>query len=376
MSRYRICTMSFAAIVATLVFASTPAHAQQTQGPIAPTPGTRVQKAPEGTIRVNVALVNAPVAVHDAKGNLVLDLQQKDFRVLDNGVAQTVESFDLGGEPLSVVLVFETSSRVSGLLPAVQKSAIVFTQTVIGQTGDAAVIGYNDAVERLLPFTADHDQIEMAIGTLKPGTGGAKLYDALSAAVGLLRNRPVTRRRAIIVVGEAVDTGSEDHLGEVLRDAQLSNVVIYTVGLSTTEAGLRAQPKNSLPPSATPPGIFGLPPTPGSVQTPNSEVLRNGNMDLLAAAEWIVQHSKDEVRERPLEIATVATGGMYQSTFKDRSIEKAVDAIGGELNAQYTLSYHSTTSEAAGYHTIKISVDKPGMTVRSRPGYYIEERSN
>jgi VWFA-related protein len=375
MSRHRIFGCNAAVIAAALVFATGTARAQQAQGPIAPKPGTQVQKAPEGAIRVNVALVNAPVAVHDSKGNLVLNLQQKDFRVLDNGVKQTIDSFDLGSEPLSVVLVFETSARIGPLLPAVQKSGIVFTQTVIGPSGEAAVIGYNDEVDRLLPFTVDHDRIEKSIGDLTQGTGGAKVYDAISAAVDLLRKQPETRRRVIIVVGEAVDTGSEDHLGEVLRDAQLSNIVIYTIGLSTTAAELRAADKQSGPPSATPPGIFGLPPAPGTAQTPNSEVLRNGNMDLLAVAEWIVQHSKDEVKERPLEVATAATGGMYQSTFKNHSIEQAVDAIGGELNAQYTLTYHPTGQDV-GYHKISITVDKPRMTVRSRPGYYLEEHSN
>src|ERR1700688_4022715 len=85
------------------------ARAQQTQGPIAPKPGAPVQQAPQGTIRVRVALVSAPVVVVGAKGEPVLDLQQKDFHILDNGVAQTIEAFDLGGEKLSAVLVFETS---------------------------------------------------------------------------------------------------------------------------------------------------------------------------------------------------------------------------------------------------------------------------
>jgi len=348
-------------------------RAQGTQGPIAPKPGTTVQKAPEGTIRVKVALVNAPVAVHDAKGELVLDLEQKDFHVLDNGIAQHIESFDLGGEPLTAVLVFETSSHIAPLLRAVQKSAIVFTQTVIGPSGDSAVLGYDDTVEHLLAFTGDRDKIEKTITNLKPGTSGARLYDALSTAVGLLRARPPSRRRVIIVVGEARDSGSEEKLGAVLREAQLSNIVIYTVGLSTTAAALRSQPTQSGPIQATPPGTFGRPPIPGTAQTPTSEQQRDGNIDLLALAVWAVQHATAVVKDRPLEVATVATGGMYQSTFRDRSIENAVDAIGGELNAQYTLSYRPTGADATGFHQIKITVDRPGVKVRTRPGYYIAE---
>src|SRR5882762_3462303 len=144
MTLRRSLTAGVVVLVASILFSDRNARAQGTQGPIAPKPGATVQKAPESTIRVKVALVNAPVAAHDAKGELVLDLQQKDFHVLDNGIAQKIESFDLGGEPLSAVLVFETSSRIAPLLPAVQKSAIVFTQTIVGTTGDAAILGYND----------------------------------------------------------------------------------------------------------------------------------------------------------------------------------------------------------------------------------------
>ena len=40
--------------------------------------------------------MNTPVAVTDAKGELILDLQQKDFHVFDNGIEQTIETFDSG----------------------------------------------------------------------------------------------------------------------------------------------------------------------------------------------------------------------------------------------------------------------------------------
>jgi VWFA-related protein len=358
-----------------IVFYGRDARGQSTEGPIAPKSGTPVQKAPDASIRVRVAEVNAPVAVRDAKGELVLDLQKRDFHVLDNGVEQNIDSFDLGSEPLSAVLVFETSSRVAPLLPAVEKSAILFTQTIIGPSGDAAVLGYDDRVDQLLPFTGDHDKIEKTITSLKAGNSGARLYDAMSTAVSLLRDRPASRRRVIIVVAEASDTGSEEKLGAVLRDAQLSNIVIYSVGLSTTAAALRSAPAPSGPVQATPPGTFGLPPIPGTAQTPTSEQQqREGNIDVLALAVWAVQHATAVVKDRPLEVATVATGGMYESTFRDKSIEKAVDEIGGELNAQYTLTYHPTNSDTAGYHQIKVAVDRPGVKVRTRPGYYLAEK--
>ena len=209
-----LCRFAFPACCVLMAFTGAPGRAQ-TQGPISPKPGIAVQKPPDGAIRVKVALVTMPVTVHDAKDELILNLDKKDFHVLDNGVAQNIESFDLGGEPLSAALVFETSSHIAPLMPAIRKSAILFTQTIIGPSGDAAVLGFDDTVDRLLPFTSDHDRIEKTISSLKIGTSGARLYDALSTAVGMLRNRPVARRRAIIIVSEARDSGSEEKLGEV-----------------------------------------------------------------------------------------------------------------------------------------------------------------
>ena len=209
---------------------------------------------------------------------------------------------------------------------------------------------------------------------MKPGNSGARLYDALASAVGLLRDRPIGQRRAIVVVGEASDSGSEEKLGRVLREAQLSNIVIYSVGLSTTAAGLRAPPSQAGPAPATPPGTFGGPSFPGTAQTPTSQQQYGGNIDLLGLAEWAVRNATAVVKDRPLEVAATATGGTYQSAFRDSKIENAVDAIGGELNSQYMLSYRPTGSDAPGYHQIKVTVDRPGVKVRTRPGYYLEAK--
>jgi VWFA-related protein len=375
MTLTRTLATCLATLAAAVVFGTSPAaRPQQTQGTIAPKPDKPVQQAPEGTIRVRVALVNAPVVVIGPKGESVLDLQQKDFHILDDGVDQTIEAFDLGGEQVSTVLVFETSSRIAPLLPTVQKSAVVFTQTVVGPSGEAAILSYDGSVNTLLPFSTDNDKIEKTIANLKPGNSSARLFDALSSAVGLLRGRASGQRRAIVVVGEASDSGSEERLGRVLRDAQLANIVIYSVGLSPTSAGLRAPDSQAGPASATPPGTFGGPPMPGTAQTPTSQQQYGGNIDLLGLSEWAVRNVKVVVKDRPLEVAATATGGTYQPAFREGKFDNAIDAIGGELNSQYMLSYHPTGAENPGYHTIKVTVNRPGMKVRTRPGYYLEAK--
>ena len=164
------------------------------------------------------------------------------------------------------------------------------------------------------------------------------MYDALADAVVLLRTRPEGRRRVIIVVGESRDIGSNEKFGEVLRQAQLANIVIYAVGLSTTSAVARYAPQR-LPrvPSRRPARSASA--FSGTVQTPTSVEQHAGNMDMGTLAELAVRGAAGMVIGRPLEMAAAATGGLYRTTFRNRSIEDAVAEIGGDLNTQYTLTY-------------------------------------
>ncbi len=258
---------------------------------------------------------------------------------------QKLEDFEMGGAPISLAIVVETSSRIQALLPAIRRTGILFTQTVLGEGGDAAVIGYNDEVDKLLDFTSDEDAIESTIKNLQQGTSGAKLYDALAEAVAALRDRPDSRRRVIITLAEAVDTGSEDKLGQVLRDAQQCQHHRF-IRLGFPRRLRRRAARGNRPARRRPRrrGPSACRPRPARFRLPTRKRPRGGNADLLALAVWAVQHATAPIREHPLELATIATGGLYQSTVRDQSIEPAIDAIGGELHAQYTLTYRPVGS--------------------------------
>jgi VWFA-related protein len=353
------------------------ASAQAPEGPIAPKPGVVVQQPPpEARLKVRVSLVNTPVTVRDGKGRMIHDLDAQNFTVTDNGARQKITHFDLGGDPISAVILMETSSRIDSILPEIRKTGILFTQTLMGPTGEAAIVGFNDSVDKLQDFTADGEAIEKTIKGMREGTSGSRLYDAMAVGVEMLTSRPQPsadvpgRRRILFIMSEATDVGSGTKLGEVLRNAQLANITIYSVGLSTTRAELQSKTKKK-PIEVTPPGTFGQPPLPGTVQTPTSEAQRTGDIDLLALAVWAVQHAENQVKDHALEVAATATGGEHLSTFRDRSIENAIDEIGGELHSQYNVSYTPTGTGESGYHEIKVSVDRPGVTVRARPGYYL-----
>src|ERR1700730_11402427 len=232
-------------------------------------------------IRVGANEVVAAVTVRDKQGEPVLDLSQNDFHVLDNGIEQRIDHWDLGEDPFAVVLVIETSAHVQTILPVVHRAGSIFTETVMALSGEAAVITYDDEVDIRQPFTMDHGSIETAIEGIASGSLGMRLYDAMSRANSLLQSEPLSWRRVMLVISEAQDSGSTSKLGEVLREAQLSNTSIYAIGVSSIAADLRYGPKRHRYISPPP----------------------NGGADLGALGLWLVELGTNEAHNHALEVS-------------------------------------------------------------------------
>jgi len=359
---------------------------------MAPRPNTQIQQTPPAVLSkltARVTLVTTPVTVRDSRGAVIHDLDQQDFLVTDNGVAQKIIHFEVGGDPLSIVIVVETSTRVDSIVPQLRKLGILFTQQVMGPEAEAAVIGFDDSLHRLQGFTRNHDSVESVFAGLKTTDSGHRLFDAMAEGVALLSDRrkptaenPAPGRRVLLVLSEALDSGSETKLGEVLRQAQLQNITIFSIGLSTIRGELLSKPRDNAPVPIAPPGISTIPGPPGTVNVPPAGGPGGGGIDLIALAQVIVQQAKSAETKRALELAAVATGGSYYSTFKGRSVEAALDEIGGELHSQYMLSYSPSRSDDGndfGYHQISVTLASekaPGKKISCRPGYYIPAPSN
>src|SRR5258708_28374049 len=179
--------VSTLAVLAGTSLLSTSVYGQSHTGPITPQAGTPVQQAPpQPKITTRVALVNTPVVVHDGKGQLVNTLDAKDFEVTDNGVTQQITHFDLGGDPLSLVFVVETSSRIAPLLPQINKAGSVLTDQVMGAEGEAAVVGFNDSVDKLQDFTSNRDPITKNFPKIDTRLRGAENYGRSAEGRGML----------------------------------------------------------------------------------------------------------------------------------------------------------------------------------------------
>jgi VWFA-related protein len=325
----------------------------------------------QNKIQVHTEEVIAPVTVLDKRGAPLLNLTQNDFRVFDNGVEQTIDHWDLGGDPLAVALVIETSSHVEMMAPVIHGVGSIFTETVMALNGEAALITYDSTVELRQAFTHDHDDMRQAIAEVKFGAPEMRLYDAMAEAVEQLKTRPLSYRRVMLIVGEAEDVASDAKLGLVLRHAQLANIAIYAIGPSSSTADLRFGAKPPNRGIKYPPGVFSGPTRPGAMQIPGNGGSPGGTLDLMPAAIWLITRGTNEINNHQLAVAAAATGGVHYRARRDRTVRTALDQIGSELHAQYIVSYAPTVERSAGFHTINVKVARLDVTVRTRLGYFV-----
>ena len=183
-------------------------------------------------IAVDVALVVLPATVTDRQGSLVSDLAEQDFQVYENGVAQHIQLFKNEDIPVAVGLVIDHSTSMSPKIVEVVAAARTFVRS--SNREDAIfVVNFNEVASLGLPtsvgFTDDTVALEGAILT-KLARGQTALYDAV--AMGLDQIQAANRdKRALIVVSDGGDNASRRKLDEVMKLAEQSTAVIYTVGV-------------------------------------------------------------------------------------------------------------------------------------------------
>jgi VWFA-related protein len=341
-------------------------NGSSTQDPAAK-PQSKEPRAVQEPIRVEVDEVIAAVTVTDRTGEFVLDLSQKDFHVFDDGLEQIIDHWDLGGDPLAVVLVLETSTRLRAIVPVIHSMGSIFTETAMALDGEAAVVTYDSTADVRQPFTQDHDAVENAIASAKFEVPQTNLYDAMAAAVRLLKAHPPERRRIMLIVGESQDTDSSAKLGQVVRDAEHANISIYAVGPSSAAADLRGSN------GPTPLKVPGLPPIAAGAP---SDLGGHASFDWMTPAIWLLERGTNEIKNHQLQVAAAATGGIHYRAIRDSTIRSALDKIGGELHAQYIISYKPSAPHDAGFHSINVTVSRPNVSVRTRPGYYLAAPTN
>ena len=253
---------------------------------------------------------------------LVQDLKKENFEVFEDGVRQTLISFQHTDLPVSIALVVDNSGSMSRKRPSVNKSAMDLIEASNPQD-EAFVVNFSDEAFIDQDFTSDVGKLRDGLAHLE-ARGGTALYDAVVASADKLAADAKRPKQVLILITDGEDNASTLSLEQTIyRVQQLSGPVIYSIGL-----------------------LFG---------------------DEMSRAE--VRHAR-----RALEMLSTETGGM---AFFPRSIEQ-IDQIAAEvardIRNQYTLGYHSAkpTTEP-GFRRVQVTAEAKGMgklNVRTRTGYF------
>jgi len=181
------------------------------------------------TFSTSTNLVNVDVTVVDKNGNPISTLGRKNFRVLDDGVPQSLSNFATAEAPMTVCLLVEFADRWWGFLYLALEYSYEFLNYM--QPKDwVAVIDFDMTPHILTDFTQDRYQARGALDTLRiPGFREVNLYDALSFTID--RMKDIKGRKAIIPICTGIDTFSKLTYGDMLKIAKSSDTAIYPVSI-------------------------------------------------------------------------------------------------------------------------------------------------
>jgi len=207
-----------------------------------------LMRAQEPVIRTRVEQVSLFVSARDGQGQPVNDLAREEFRVFEDGRAQTVDYFARATSmPLSLGLLLDTSGSQRNLLPAEQAAAIRFLERTLRSGDEAMVVTFDLQVALPEGFTSDRAVLERAIQRArirmpeeaKTESGatpaGTTLYDAIYETCSK-RLAGRAGRKALVIITDAEDTGSRISREEALDIAQRTDTILHII-LITQRAG-------------------------------------------------------------------------------------------------------------------------------------------
>lgn len=283
--------------------------------------GSLVAAAQDTTFRTDVKLVRMLATVKDANGGLVGGLSKEDFQITDNGAPQQVAFFERQtAQPLSVAILLDTSGSTAKEIKYELESLQRFSKSLFGSgnPGDtAALYTFNHDVVKRSNFTRRQNRIEDGMRGIK-AEAGTSLYDAIYLGARDVGKRD--GRRVIILITDGGDTTSRIDFHAALEAAHSNDAVIYAIVVVPvlSDAGRNTGGEHAL-----------------------------------------------------VQFAGGTGGRIFYPTVGD-SLNKAFDDILRELRTQYYIAYYPVNVPLTRnrFHSVKVSVNRPGLHVQTRSGYY------
>jgi VWFA-related protein len=365
---------------AAVALAFLPAVLAGAQGTPAPAPMT--------TLSARSTLVLVPTLVRTKSGELVYTLTANDFTITDNNVEQKVSlEEDTGDQPLALVVAIETGGSGADHLSQYSRLGTM-VETLVGAVPHRiAVVTFDSRPELLQGFTSNVALMDDTLENLQPGDSGGAILDALAYSVDLLRKQPLRYRRAILLISETVDHGSEVKLQDALRAVSDTNTAIYSVAFSSTRGDVRHEAEKLSDDTPGPEhGCFSHDPkTDPTVREdgskgPAEESKATQYYDCLAEllpplrlAKMAAILGMNGLRHNAPETVAKLTGGEYFHFHNQRDLERSLATISNHVPNRYVLSFQPQSPQP-GLHAITVTLkDHPDLVLTARSSYWAEQ---
>jgi VWFA-related protein len=302
------------------------------------------------TIRIPVRLVSVPTLVVCHDGKYIPGLSAKDFRVTDNDRPQTIQA-DVDVLPISLVVALQANQEVREYSEFIGRTGALLEDSIAGATGQSALITYNDGVTVAKPF--EHGDFRDALRAVSLSGDKANAIDAGIRGIELLKERPSSFSRVLLFIGQPVDSAGGTKLETLEAEAERENVQIYALTLPILA-------KTFVSESFTLEGL-------------GSQWYKGGyiaSVKLTKAVPALRRAALAGTHADLFSLLTVDTGGIQLHFRRQKQLENAIIGLGDALRSRYFLSYRPDPYDI-GFHRIAVSVDVPGATVYSRPGYRV-----
>jgi Ca-activated chloride channel family protein len=181
-------------------------------------------------LEAKTELVKLDVSVLDKEGKFVGGLEQKSFRVLDNGAERPILFFAPVETPARIVVMIETSPAVY-MIKDEHIAASYALLNGLAEDDQVALVTYSDMPKELLPFTSDRAALQNALGgnQYMIGMAALNLYDSISSVVEGIA--PVPGKKAIVLLSTGLDSSGPEHFDALVQKLRTQDVVIFAVGL-------------------------------------------------------------------------------------------------------------------------------------------------
>jgi VWFA-related protein len=195
------------------------------------------------TISVEVPVVTLDVVATTTNGDVIPGLKKENFRILEDGVPQSITNFAPTDAPITMVVLMEFSARAGGWFSSYAKYWADALFPNLNQKDWIALVTFDMKPRTEVDFTQNKDEVRQAIYHLYfPGFSESNIFDALLDTVDRLKD--VKGKKSILVLATGVDTFSKHTLDQTIKLLRQTDVTIFAVGLDktvTTLADARGQ---------------------------------------------------------------------------------------------------------------------------------------